>query len=817
MGKQWIVPTFLLSGIVVGLLGFAQPDAEAFDSLPPIQEISHRHTVENQVNRSQEPADVFLPLIQLRDDDFPQTPTAEPTAPSDISPTPTATSVTSTATTTPTTEPTPTNTPSTETEFPILFVSQLPIRPDFTTIGSTFGNHLATLHSVGRGGDLWIRYTDGELRNLTQLAGYGSMNEDGFQDANAIAVRDPDVHWDGNKVLFSMVVGAPTQQFQVNNYYWQMYEVAGLGQSDTPVISKIANQPEDFNNVSPIYASEDRIIFTTDRPRNGARHLYPQLDEYEEAPTNTGLWRLDPVTGNLDLLNHAPSGNFTPLIDSFGRVLFTQWDHLQRDQQADADNATAPGDPLPYGTFNYSDESVDAEILDDRTEVFPEQRRNAPDRPEHVVGLRFNHFFPWEIREDGTESEVLNHLGRHELHDYFAQSINTDANLIEFIPGSQGPNARPNENSIENFFHIAEDPLHPGLYYGIDAPEFNTHSAGMIVSLYAPPLANADGVTITYVTHPDTIGNNATPNHSGHYREPLPLSNGDLVAVHTSQTSDEATSGDSVYDFRLTDLTRNRNGYWAADTTLTSGISKTVSYWDPDQFVTYSGYFWELNPVEVRPRTRPNVSEPDLEEPEANAFTMAGVNIEDVRQYLRQNNLALLVTRNVTTRDDLDRQQPFNLQVITTDGTEGVQSIGADGTLYDVTYMQFFQGDQIRGLTRGSDTPRPGRRVLAQVLHADTALAANPTSAGPPGSVAIAEDGSMAAFVPAQRALSWQLTDNTGNPIVRERYWLTFQPGEIRTCTSCHGVNQADQAGDGPSENSPAALLSLLEYWQENQ
>lgn len=94
------------------------------------------------------------------------------------------------------------------TPYPILFVTQIPIAADFTTIGSTFGNHRGTMQSVGRGGDLWIRYPDGTLKNLTQAAGYGVT---GFQDDNAIAVRDPAVHWEGSKAIFSMVIGAPEQ------------------------------------------------------------------------------------------------------------------------------------------------------------------------------------------------------------------------------------------------------------------------------------------------------------------------------------------------------------------------------------------------------------------------------------------------------------------------------------------------------------------------------------------------------------------------------------------------------------------------------
>jgi hypothetical protein len=80
--------------------------------------------------------------------------------------------------------------------------------------------------------------------------------------------------------------------------------------------------------------------------------------------------------------------------------------------------------------------------------------------------------------------------------------------------------------------------------------------------------------------------------------------------------------------------------------------------------------------------------------------------------------------------------------------------------------------------------------------------------------VAIAADGSIAAFVPARRALSWQLTDANGVPVVRERYWLTMQPGEVRVCGSCHGVNTHDQAGEAPPTNPPLALRQLLTHWQ---
>ncbi|MGH7971091.1 MAG: hypothetical protein ACREIC_20405, partial [Limisphaerales bacterium] len=171
----------------------------------------------------------------------------------------------------------------------ILFVTQVPIPGDFTSIASTFGNQRATLDSCGRGGDLYVRYPDGTVRNLTRAAGYGRW---GSQFTNGIAVRQPSVHWSGKKAVFSMVMGAPRYQYDYATVsYWQLYEITNFTDpAAVPVITKVPNQPTNYNNVAPIYGTDDRIIFTSDRPRNGQRNLYPQLDEYEEAPTVTGLW-----------------------------------------------------------------------------------------------------------------------------------------------------------------------------------------------------------------------------------------------------------------------------------------------------------------------------------------------------------------------------------------------------------------------------------------------------------------------------------------------------------------------------------------------
>jgi mono/diheme cytochrome c family protein len=175
-----------------------------------------------------------------------------------------------------------------------------------------------------------------------------------------------------------------------------------------------------------------------------------------------------------------------------------------------------------------------------------------------------------------------------------------------------------------------------------------------------------------------------------------------------------------------------------------------------------------------------------------------------LREWMKANQLALIVTRNQTSRDRADRQQPFNLRI-----PSGLKTTGDGGRIYDIAHYQIFEAAQVRGYNNF----RSGRRPLAQPM----AVSKNPANpSGPSSSVKIAADGSTAAFVPANRALTWQTTDASGAAIVRERVWVTMQPGEIRTCAGCHGENTRNQAGQSAPVNKPEALRELLRYWKQN-
>lgn len=699
----------------------------------------------------------------------------------------------------------------------VLFVTQTPFGDDFANLMSTFGTHRGAPGSAPRGGDLYVRYSDGSLRNLTEEAGFGT------QPGAEIAVRDPYPHWSGTKALFSMVIGGTTQN-DLEPVYFQLYEITGLGQGQSATITKLP-QPEDYNNITPVYASDGRILFTSDRPRNGDRRLYPQRDEYESTDTVSGLWSMNADGSELVILDHSPSGDFNPFIDSFGRVIFSRWDHLQRDQQADADifALVAGGAPV-YNSHTFASEESDTPLaLNPSDEVFPEQRSlHGPGNPRTEDPVwdamepteethRFNLFLPWMMAQDGTGLEVLNHLGRHELAGYIAPS----RTYLDYAG---------NEDSVDIMLQLCEDPTQPGRYFGTHCPEFGTHAAGQIVSLYAPPGENPDDIQPEFHTHPATAGfvedgQPAPPHHVGMFRDPMAMSEGSLWASHSSSvyTDDETVVNppspapyalSSRYDFAIRQLIPGANGYLVPGPRLNpGGIMDSVSYFDNGRYrtITYSGPMWELQAVELRAHAIPPMHEeplPDIERAVLEEELGGAAGVAALKAYLVENELALLVSRDVTVRGD--EQQDYNLKIAWSDHA----SFEEGSTPKEIGYMQFFEGKQLRGYTR------PGRRVLARPMDS----APNPEAPGAPeGGVRLGDDGSMAAFVPAGRALSWQSTEADGTPAVRERYWLTFQRGEIRACANCHGLNRVDVFGRPGPENAPQALRDLLQWWLANE
>jgi hypothetical protein len=750
----------------------------------------------------------------------------------------------------------------------LLFVTQVPLPMDAqkvklqpNPVTALFANHTTDPARAPRGGDLYLRKADGTLVNLTATATptpFGTAT--GFQGASAIAVRDPAVSFDAKKALFSMVVGAPSAPGD-GPYYWQIYEVTNLdlviSSGAAPAISKLANQPATSNNIYPSYAANGKVIFVSDFNANGA-HLVPQLDEYVCQPTNTGVWSLDPTdASSLAQLDASPSGDFAPFVDSFGRIILTRWDHLQRDALADADFHN-PGSP-PNGAFNFDTEDPNAAALADTSESFPAPQGTRSDLLQpHEVQFEFNLFFPWMLDQDGGNLETINHIGRHELVRALGPAFDNDSNIVGAtyanLPGQSNPlTTRSNGKWLQSgMLQIRELPTAAGTYIGIDASETGTQGAGQIVELAIAPAVDPDDAVAAWVTPwaGKFVPSFPSQCSTGYYRDPAGLSDGTIVAAFAGESSPgspinvgfvnngTATSPAPNYQFRLMTVTSNNTqcpGFKGYDAPLTGGIVKSLSYFDGA--VTVHGdtgpgvTLWEIEPVPVIAHGSPALAPTHtLPATEMALFgtgpSGTGVDFTQFQQWLVTHDLALIVGRNITTRDHADRQQPWQLVVQQPGGaqtpspaTVTPNTIPPGQAVYPVKYLQIFQGDLERAYGGAATLPAnrpPGRRVHAKPLHDGGPHLPPSDGSAPAGTVEIEADGSWAALVPAHRALSWQLIDDTGAPKVRERYWVSFGRGETRVCTSCHGINTTDQQGNAAPTNPPSALTNLLLYWKSS-
>ncbi len=140
------------------------------------------------------------------------------------------------------------------------------------------------------GGNLFRWDPGGAVTNLT--------------NRNEAAVRNPDISFDGNYVLFAMKIGLLGK--------WQIYEMGVDGTRE-----RLVSRDASHNDLDPAYLPDGRIVFTSDRQRF--------IDPYTEWPS-AQLHLMDADGTNIVQLSSNPGGEFSPTLTSTGLVSFTRWD-----------------------------------------------------------------------------------------------------------------------------------------------------------------------------------------------------------------------------------------------------------------------------------------------------------------------------------------------------------------------------------------------------------------------------------------------------------------------------------------------------------
>jgi len=122
-------------------------------------------------------------------------------------------------------------------------------------------------------------------------------------------VRDPQVYYDGKKILFSFRKGGtPT---------YHLYEI----QSDGSGLKQLTDGPDD--DIEPTYLPDDNIIFSSARCRRFVNCWYSRV---------TTLYKCDAEGKHMRMLSSNLDHDNTPWVLPDGRILYMRWEYVDRSQ-----------------------------------------------------------------------------------------------------------------------------------------------------------------------------------------------------------------------------------------------------------------------------------------------------------------------------------------------------------------------------------------------------------------------------------------------------------------------------------------------------
>ena len=124
------------------------------------------------------------------------------------------------------------------------------------------------------------------------------------------SIRDPQVHYDGRKILFSYRPGGTK--------YFHLYEIGVDGQGLRP----LTDGP--FDDIEPTYLPDGGIVFPSSRCNRFIACWY--------TPTAT-LYRMDADGKRLHPLSSNIVHDSTPAVLPDGRVMYTRWEYVDRAPQ----------------------------------------------------------------------------------------------------------------------------------------------------------------------------------------------------------------------------------------------------------------------------------------------------------------------------------------------------------------------------------------------------------------------------------------------------------------------------------------------------
>lgn len=148
---------------------------------------------------------------------------------------------------------------------------------------------------------------DAEISELSNLRG-DIKTRTIFKPSNASSVTDLQLHWDGDRILFTMAD---------DKNRWQIYEVGTDGQNLKQVIT---SEEPDLQFCDANYLPDGRVVATSTIGYHGV----PCVNGWDAV---CNLVQFDPKTKNLRRLTFDQDGNWNPVVMNNGRLMYVRWEY----------------------------------------------------------------------------------------------------------------------------------------------------------------------------------------------------------------------------------------------------------------------------------------------------------------------------------------------------------------------------------------------------------------------------------------------------------------------------------------------------------
>ena len=614
-------------------------------------------------------------------------------------------------------------------DVPIAYVK----RSTAVTMNPTDGTNSAP------GGDLMLREKSSASaaeHNLT------ARFTQGVGDAS-----DPEVSYDGKKIVFSMrcpsantatVVG-PAGPVPACTGRWNIweYDMTGTSLSGGSFRRLTASAADD--DVDPVYLPANRgIVFSSNRQAKS--HLnqalgraYYAADEYERERV-LNLHSMAADGANIQQISFNQSHERNPVIRPNGDIMFARWEHVADRNRFAIFRSKPDGTDMfvLYGAHSPGNSYLHPRDMDPRG-------ANA--------GKVISSLMPLSRTQEGGSLQMIDAARYSE--------INTPANTTVPALGGQAEATDTVLNSGTGLSLLGRATTPYPLWDGTDR----------VLVAWRPCEVTRNGAVVSCTTL------------SAAETAQLQDTNRTMAAIATDAVQDNAPAAYAIFMFDMAKQT------WLI-----------VAAPPPGYMLT--------DPISLQARPEPNVVEPTTVDPTLAAQNMALI---EVRSVYDTDGLQRMAEAMLTDADRAGCAQAIALTKPI--DTMDTRPMVADLTRMKDPAQPAYRCAPARFVRAvRAVAPPSGSMGLRQAIG-ETEFEQQQIL----GYAPVEPDGSFKLQVPADVPLAFSILDSEGRAIQTHTNWIQVRPGERRTCDGCHSPRRGAALNSGPIVNAlPSGLMQAM-------